>query len=92
LSVSASQKLSISSILKVSLRGDVTSKMAEWPNLVEVLLMIDSNMFQPLSCQVVSPVMRYMYHTDSIASGLDIGVRLGISLKGNGRLTLGCIS
>lgn len=54
----------------------MTSRMAEWPYLVDVLLMIDSNMFQPLSCHVVSPVMRYIYHTDSIASGLEIRVSL----------------
>jgi len=44
--------------------------MAEWPRTVEVAAMMASNMRQPLSCQVGSPVMRYMYHTDSIASGL----------------------
>jgi hypothetical protein len=48
----------------------VTSWMAEWPYLADVCLMIDSNIFQPFSCHMGSPVMRYMYHTDSIASGL----------------------
>jgi hypothetical protein len=36
-----------------------------------VALMMCSNIVQPFSCQTGSPVMRYMYHTDSIASGLE---------------------
>ena len=51
--------------------------MAEWPCSVEVALMIDSNMRQPLSCHVSSPVMRYMYQTDSMASGLHTPLERG---------------
>ena len=48
----------------------VTSWIAECPYVVDVALMMEVNISQPLSCQVASPVMRYMYQTDSIASGL----------------------
>ena len=44
----------------------------ELPYTVDVCTLMASNMRQPASRQCGSPVMRYMYHTDSMASGLVI--------------------
>lgn len=37
---------------------------------VLVAFMVASNIAQPFSIQLASPVIRYIYHTDSMASGL----------------------
>lgn len=48
----------------------MTSSMALLPYLVDVCLLMAWNIRQPASRQCAEPVIRYMYHTDSMASGL----------------------
>lgn len=44
-----------------------TAVLATW---LRVCLTTACHIFHPFSCQMGSPVIRYMYQTDSIASGL----------------------
>lgn len=48
----------------------MTSLIPEAPYFAAVCLEMASNIVQPFSRQVLSPVIRYMMKTDSMASGL----------------------
>lgn len=70
MSVSASQKLSMESmgvVVPSLLLTPSTAVLATW---LRVCLATACHIFHPFSCQMGSPVIRYMYQTDSIASGL----------------------